>query len=282
MKKNLIIIGLVFLNLTLFGQNDYIAYYQLCNKAKSLFKENKIDSASILFQQAFSKVDYVHNSNLKTASKVEKKKGNSEKAKEYLDIIDRHENSINRNLKRQIDSLGNKDQQIRTNKYMKARDYYYKCKFDTTFKFNQNKLSKATSIMFDWWRTDSLNILELNKLIKKYGFPGERLVGENSYLSAMVIILHFDRDTCNHIMIDILNNALKNGDLLPRDYAWIIDRHLNNAGKKQLYYTIAFDMQELKSAEKEEYNKNRVSIGLDRLQEMIIIKRGNNLIIKNK
>jgi hypothetical protein len=263
------------MSLTLSAQNDYISYYHLCRKAEKFYKEKKLDSASVAFQQAFNKVDYVHNDYLRTAAMVEKKKGNSEKAKQYLNLIDKHNNSINSVLKRQIDSLGVEDQRVRTNKYYKAIEYFNKCKYDSTLKCDQKKLFKSKSIMMDWWETDSLNIIAINKFIKKNGFPGERLVGKNTNLKAMVILLHYDKDTASRIMIDVLNKALMNGDLLPRDYAYIIDRHLYFAGEKQRYYTIAFELEKLTEQEKDEYNKNRASIGIGKLQDLIIIKRGN-------
>lgn len=282
MKRNILILQLLVLSITLFSQNDYISYYHLCRKADSFYKEKNFDSASVAFQQAFNKVDYVHNDYLKIAAKVEKKRGNSEKAKEYIDLFDRHNNSLNLELKRQIDSLGKEDQRVRSSKYMKARNYYYKCMYDTTFKYDQKKLDKSKTIMLDWWKTDSLNIIALSNFIKVNGFPGEQLVGEYTNNTATIIILHYDKDTSNSIMGSILSNALMNGDILPRDYAWIIDRHLNFAGKKQLYYTLAFELDKLSKEEKDEYNKNRNSIGLGKLQDLIVIKRGNSVRIKTK
>lgn len=280
MKKYLFTSLILSLNLALFTQNDYISYYHLCRKADNFYKEKNIDSASVAFQQAFSKVDYIHNNYLITAAKVEKMKGNSEKASEYLILIDKHKNSINNELKRQIDSLGKEDQRVRTNKYLKARDYYYANLYDSTFIHNQKKLSEFSIVMADWWKTDSLNIIALNNIICKYGFPGERLVGADAYNSAMIIILHFDKDTSNFIMSDKLNHALENGDLMPKDYAWIIDRHLSATGKKQIYYSIAIDMENLTQEEKKEYDKNRFSIGLGKLQDIVIKKKGNRILIK--
>jgi len=282
MKRNVIILQLLVMSITLFAQNDYISYYHLSRKADNFYKEKNIDSASVAFQEAFKKVDYVHNDYLRIAAKVEKKKGNPEKAREYLNLIDKHKSSVNNKLKSQIDSLGKEDQRVRANKFIKARDYYYKCINDTTFKYDQNKFYKSKTIMMDWWKTDSLNILFLSSFIKVNGFPGERLVGGNANNMAIIIILHYDKDTSNSVMEKALKNALLNGDILPRDYAWIIDRHLNFAGKKQLYYTLAFELDKLSKEEKDDYNKNRTSIGLGKLQNLIVIKRGNSVRIKTK
>lgn len=269
-----------FLSFASFAQNDYIPYYHLCRKADSLYGKKNIDSASAVYKNAFSKVDYVHNKFLKQAAKVEKKKGNKKKARAYLSEINSHNQSIAIPYKKLIDSLSREDQRVRGSKYMKARDYYYKSLYDTSFHSQPDKLNEARACMQEWWKTDSLNILEITKLIQLYEFPGEKLVGSDSYHAAVVIILHFDKDTSNRILGNVLEKALKSGDLLPADYAWIIDRHLNASGKRQLYYSMAFNRENLSEAEKNEFNGNRASIGLGRLQDIIVIKKGNSIKIK--
>lgn len=280
MKRSIIIFQFFFLSITLIAQNDYISYYHLCRKAEKLGQAGKIDSASLTFQQAFCNVNYVHDEFLKKAAKIEKKNGNTGKAKEYLELIEMHKNAINVELKREIDSLGKEDQRIRTNKYLKAKYYYYKCLYDSTFKCNQSKFAAARTLMMDWHTTDSLNIEFVKEFIEKNGFPSERLVGNSAYVSAYIMILHYDKDTSNHIMIDALNSALMNGDILPRDYAWIIDRHLDFARKKQRYYTLAFELETLTQVEWDHYNENRASIGLGKLQDLKVVKRGHSISIK--
>jgi len=277
MKGNLIIL-MIFISTITYSQNNYIEYYNLINKAKEYNKNNKADSSLIIIKEAFKLVDYIHIDNLKFAKKISKKNKDKNFYKLCQTKLDKEKRMINLTLKEKIDSLGKKDQNIRDYKHTKARDYYYKCKNDTTLDCNNEKLKKSERILKEWWLTDSLNVAELKKIIKTYGYPGEKLVGKRSNLSANVILLHYDKDTANHIMGDILYNALINGDIQPEMYAWIIDRHLIYAGKPQKYYSIPTPWIEMTTKERKDYNKNRYAIGMKGLKKMIIKERKNSVI----
>ena len=268
---------MIFISTITYSQNNYIEYYNLINKAKEYNKNDKIDSSLIVIKDAFKLVDYIHIDNLKFAKRISKKN----KDKDFYEFcqtkLNNQKKLINISLKEKIDSLGKKDQNIRDRKHIKARDYYYKCKYDTTFDCNNEKFKKSEEILKEWWLTDSLNIVELKKIIKIYGYLGEKLVGKESNLSANIILLHYDKDTANHIMGDILYNALINGDIQPKMYAWIIDRHLMSAGKPQKYYAIPTPWAKMSEIEKKDYNKNRYAIGMKELQKMIIKKRKNSV-----
>ncbi len=43
-----------------FGQNDYINYHLKTYQARKLAYEQKLDSALLLYKQAFELVDYIH------------------------------------------------------------------------------------------------------------------------------------------------------------------------------------------------------------------------------
>ena len=278
MKGNFLIL-LLLISTIIYSQNNYIEYYNLINKAKQLDKNKKVDSSLIVIKEAFKLVDYIHVDNLDFAKKISKKN----KDKKFLDFCRKKLNDekklINKTLKGKVDSLGKQDQNIRDRKHTKARDYYYKCKNDSTFDCNNKKFKKSEKILKEWWLTDSLNVIELQKMIKAYGYPSEKLVGKESSLSANIILLHYDKDTANHIMGDVLYNALINGDIQPRMYAWIIDRHLMNAGKAQKYYSIPLPWIEMTVKEREKYNENRYAIGMKGLKKMIIKKRKNSVMV---
>ena len=270
---------MIFISTITYSQNNYIEYYNLINKAKEYNKNDKIDSSLIVIKEAFKLVDYIHIDNLKFAKKISKKNKDKDFYEYCQTKLNNQKKLINISLKEKIDSLGKKDQNIRDRKHLKARDYYYKCKYDTTFDCNNEKFTKSEKILKEWWLTDSLNIVELKKIIKIYGYPGEKLVGKESNLSANIILLHYDKDTANHIMGDILNNALINGNIQPRMYARIIDRHLMSAGKPQKYYAIPTPWVEMSEMERKDYNKNRYAIGMKGLQKMIIKKRKNSVSV---
>lgn len=149
---------------------------------------------------------------------------------------------INQRLSSTIDSLYQEDQRIR--------------------------LTKVDQEEFQ--RVDSLNFIKLRQEIERYGFPDERLVGEESAKNAFFVILHFDEDKGNKIMEPILKEALYSGKISPENYAWIVDRRLNwGEGKEPMYYhlpTKAFF--DLTAEQKIEIDKRRYEIGLKPLSEM--------------
>ncbi|MEM9986057.1 MAG: hypothetical protein AAF804_13275, partial [Bacteroidota bacterium] len=60
------------------------------------------------------------------------------------------------------------------------------------------------------------------------------------------------------------------------------DRHLLNAGKSQLFYSIPINWTGMTEEERMEYNRNRLSIGLNPLEEMHIVTRRNGTVVKVK
>jgi tetratricopeptide (TPR) repeat protein len=287
MKQTKLIIAIsVFLqlNLSLRAQNtnNYVEYYNLINEAEALYAQNLHDSCLSVYQKAFSKVDYVHNENLVNASKVCKKLGQKKQAKTYLERVKLQESSINQSHKKYLDSLQKRDQKIRTPKFVKARNYYYGSFFDCKFVPTEKKYAKAEILMKEWWTTDSMNIESVKKFITEYGFPGEKMVGAMTNDNVSIIILHYDKDTSNHVMGETLQTALHEGNITPRMYAWIIDRHLHHAGKVQIYHTLPFFIPNLSEEEREIINSNRESIGLKKLDRMIITTRKNSITVKYK
>ena len=181
-----------------------------------------------------------------------------------------------------MDSLSKRDQKVRSSKYMKARNYYYSFVLDSTLVANTRKYDKAKTLMKEWWATDSTNIESVKNFILKYGFPGEKLIGGLSSSFVTIIILHYDNDTANHIMAEILKKALYDGNIAPNMYARIIDRHLNNVGKSQIYHTLPFFIRGLTEKEREIVNSNRESIGMKKLEEVTIIYRKNSITVKHE
>ncbi len=134
--------------------------------------------------------------------------------------------------------------------------------------------------MEEWWRVDSSNVEFIKSVISKYGYPSEKLVGEETNDMVSIILLHYDKDTSNHIMGESLEIALKEGKIKPRMYAWIIDRHLMNVGKRQKFQSIPTPWEKMTEVQRMEYNKNRFSIGLKSLDEIKIIVRKNSVKVK--
>ena len=73
-----------------------------------------------------------------------------------------------------------------------------------------------------------------------------------------------------------------NDYIAPYRYASIIDRHLYNVGKPQIYHTLPFFICGLSKEEREIVNSNRESIGMKKLEEVTITSHKNTVTVKYK
>jgi hypothetical protein len=280
-----LILGLIF-SLFSFGQNDYINYNLKSFQARKLTYEKNLDSALILYKQSFELVDYIHIKNLKAAQKIaEKLKDESFYDFTTNKITQLHKgDNINNQYRLIIDSLSSEDQRVRDSKHSNAQQVYYEYVKDSLSNKDADEFIKAQKLMTEWWRVDSINIQRLLSLIDEYGFPGEKLVGEEAYKrEAFIILLHFDKDQDNSILKPIIDKALLNGDIEPDDYAWIIDRRLSwGQGKKPYYYHMPFGLDKLSEEDINKINDRRRKIGLRKLFEGIKISKDDmSLSVKN-
>lgn len=285
-KSSIFLTLSLVLSLLSFGQNDYINYNLKSFQARKLTYEEKLDSALILYKQSFELVDYIHIKNLKAAQKIAKKLKDKSFYKFTSDKINQINkgSSINNEYRLIIDSLSREDQRVRGNKYSDAQQVYYKYIKDSLSNKEADEFIKAQKLMTEWWRVDSMNIQLLLSLITDYGFPSEKLVGEEAYKrKAFIILLHFDKDQDNSILKPIIDKALLNGEIEPDDYAWIIDRRLTwGQGKKPYYYHMPFGLDKLSKEEISEINERRRSIGLRKLFEGVEIKKDDMSISVKK
>lgn len=274
----------LIISLFSFGQNDYIDYHLKTYQARKLAYEQKLDSALILYKQAFNLVNYIHLNNLKTANKIAKKvkdksfdKFTSDKIKNY-----NTQSNFNNNYQKIIDSIAVEDQKVRGDKYDRARQVYYEYKSDSLSNKTTDDFIQAQKLMNEWFHVDSMNIKRLLTLITTYGYPSEKLVGVEGYRKAFIVLLHFDTDQDNSILKPIIDKALFNGDIAPDDYAWIIDRRLTWCqGKDPYYYHMPFGLDKLSEEAINNINKERRKIGLRKLYEGVeIIKDDMSVSVK--
>lgn len=124
---------------------------------------------------------------------------------------------INYKLKRELDSIHILDQ-----KYRKI--------------IVEDKGANRDSLWQLQNRIDSTNLIRIEYIIKKYGYPGKYLVGEPENTAVFFILQHSN-------LIDkylpIIRDAAIKDELPYRLYAMMLDRYLVNQGKKQIYGTQA-------------------------------------------
>jgi len=278
MKYSILLIILLKGN-SLLGQ-DYLNYFHKINNAKLLLENGEYIKANNEYERAFSIVKNYHSEYIEGYIKTCKKLRKRKKVKELKVFLSSNTISNNQLFTNQISRIHSLDQKVRTKKYVKARNFFYKSIKDTNTDNRTQKEINIINLIEDWRKTDSTNIETILGFISKYGFPSERKVGLKSYHQAIVILLHFDKDENNERLAEILDKALKQGEILPKDYAWIIDRRLNLYGNEQLYYSIPFNLHGLSKDKLKYYNTNRHKIGMPKLNKAKIKYRGNSIVVK--
>ena len=138
---------------------------------------------------------------------------------------------INSVLKQKLDSIFNEDQ--------KWRELFatglVQTKSDSlaeSFKIEKKELFsyvlKMTSL------SDSLNIIEIEKVIKEYGYPGKTLVGTETNNAAFFVIQHSKKIDK---YLPIIKKAAIKKEISFQLYAMMLDRSLMYKGKEQIYGT---------------------------------------------
>ena len=83
-------------------------------------------------------------------------------------------------------------------------------------------------------RQDSLNLLRVEEIIAKYGYPGKSLVGEPTNKSAYYVIQHSDKI---EKYFPLIKEAGEQNEIPNRLVAMMHDRLLVDQGKEQIYGT---------------------------------------------
>lgn len=81
-------------------------------------------------------------------------------------------------------------------------------------------------------RLDSLNVLFVEKLFLRYGYPGKSLVGSPTNESAWYIIQHSPKISK---YLPVIKRAAGQGELPFHLYAMMLDRYLMDENKEQIY-----------------------------------------------
>lgn len=123
--------------------------------------------------------------------------------------------NLNLDLKRQLDSIMVFDQ-----KYRKDWETY-------------DKHDLEQSVI------DSTNLVFIDNVLKKYGYPGKSLVGENTNEVAFYVIQHSFNISK---YLPLIKEAGKKGELPLTRAAMMEDRFLLHQGKKQIYGTQGFTL----------------------------------------
>lgn len=120
---------------------------------------------------------------------------------------------------------------------------------------NENSDNQKDSLWACQYTLDSINMLKIESIIQRFGYPGAKLVGEQRKSTAALVIIHNPKQQKKYL--DLIWEAAKNNDIEKREAAILQDRILMFEGKKQIYGTQMYvDSTEL--ADKNSPKKFRV------------------------
>jgi hypothetical protein len=269
----------------IYSQNDYIAYYNLCNEGDEQAYLKNYPLALAKYDSAFRKVDFIGVKYLskyaRILSKVDKKKSievlrlallkgmhtnnlkqwdaifqNENRFKEIRDSVFEYNKiylaSINSEYARAIDSL----------------EYVYRCivmKSCIGFEKDEFKVSVPENRLFL-----KASIFDcLMKLIGKYGFPSEKRIGMSAHKVHFIFHLNMI-DLSMEKYLSLLESAVKKGDYEPDSYAYIYDVIRMNKRESLLFYQGSDSIMNLSEEEKILIDLRRSSIGLKPLRSFNI------------
>lgn len=106
---------------------------------------------------------------------------------------------------------------------------------------------------------DLVNNDLIKRIIKKHGYPTQKMISKEGMKAFWLLIQHQDND------VELQKQCLEQCDFEPKNKAFLTDRVLINQDKKQIYGTQF--MGEIK--DKENVDKRRAKMGLESLKSYL-------------
>jgi len=152
--------------------------------------------------------------------------------KNISDKIGSEPKKINIELKEKLESILIKDQGIREIVNGNLSDKR-KAKLLSEMHLTENDIEGSKK--FDLMRQiDSTNLIEVETIIKKYGYPSKLLVGESANKAVFYVIQHSNKIDK---YLPLIRKATENGDITKTSLALMEDRSLMYKGLEQIYGT---------------------------------------------
>lgn len=95
----------------------------------------------------------------------------------------------------------------------------------------QGGSSELTPYNYLTYMADSVHNPKIYQLIARYGYPTKKTIGAKALKAFWLLVQHQDLDP------ELQQKCLDNCDFAPQEHAYLTDRVLVNAGKKQRYGT---------------------------------------------
>jgi hypothetical protein len=269
------------------------SYEEYVRKAEVAYGKKDFDSCAGFFQKAFQLKD-PKGTDLYNAAACNAKKGDDKVALELLnrslskginisklkidpDLESLHRSKQWKKLIKKADKI--QHQEFKTYSfpaYAKAlaalweKDQYWRFRLGKAYENNDTAL--ANRLWKNLRPTDSVNLLELQSIIDKIGWPTNSKVGKYGASTAFLIIDHSPREVMEKYFPLLEAEALK-GEASLSSYATMKDRILVNRGKSQVYGTQRYWNENEKKfvffpiEDEKNVNARRKEVGLPPLKE---------------
>ncbi|MDP1817622.1 MAG: hypothetical protein Q8K92_24390 [Leadbetterella sp.] len=258
-------------------ENNYIEYYHLCNSGDSLFHYKNYKEAILKYEAAFKTVNFVHAKILRNASICASKKNQKKVAWDYAKrAISGGENekflknSFPKNISKELlkDSIN-----LLKNQHLKSVNHLYIKEIDSLYFVDQNIIRGNKTVKSDGDFSKLAipqNKFDLDRdvwnhligLMSIYGFPSEKNIGPKAYEQVSIILHHNFRLPQNQHQMPIATEALKKGEYLPQDFAWMFDQFLSMLNKNPFFYYGSKDPSRLSKDELLQIEENRRKYGV--------------------
>ena len=244
----LILLGGLFVSAKINAQENYLYYHSKVIECEQLIVEGKYTSAIHMFDSLFRQFDFLFLRDIKVATELSaferdyksgmkftrlgikagwtlesiNKSDNLESLKQYSDwskIVSEYDSlrntylsGLNSQLKEQVHEMFKKDQK-------KALGALFRIGQKSKRSYSEKKFAPHSEHQLE----------KLEQILNEYGYPGERLIGNNFWGS--VILSHHNSISVNYNSKDTLYahlkpkllNALKHGEISPYELAQIED-----------------------------------------------------------
>jgi hypothetical protein len=274
-----------FSNLTAQKQTDYTNYHLDIIRAEELIADEKYSNALKIFEELFDKYNYVFLKDYKVAAQLALFTKDEAKAFKFIKLGisdgwtlgeitgDKFFKPLQNEkkwetIKSQYDTLRSEynkkiNQQLRVEIHeMFKRDQ----RLDLPYYLRIGQKAKERYALKKFAPNSEKQITRLNEILNDYGYPGEKLIGNEIW--TLTILIHHNsistgyqqKDTLYRGLKPRLFNAIRRGEMSPGDYALIEDWYVGvKSGWKNAAYGYVTKLTNKDSAKA---NTLRQSIGL--------------------
>lgn len=266
---------------------DYLVYHQQILEAEALITKREFTKALDVYEKIVNEYDFVYLRDYQIATQLALYTGNTREAIRYLrlgiangwEMKSIKKNEYLKNLaewkliKKDYDSLREVyDKRINHSlrsevKKMMSKDQWKA--LGALFTFSSRGQDRYAEKKFA--PHSEKQLAQLNKILEEYGYPGERLIGNNVWMSTIlshhnsISQAYVNRDTLYTYFRPKLLEAIKKGQLSPYEFAIIDSWHLE-VKSSHTANSYGFLGPSLTHSTAEEANRLRSQIGLRSIQ----------------